>query len=109
MLPHNLQQTIHFFHATNWKGCLSILEAIRHDGPSRCLDFGLKSGFYISPSFKNTLEWGEKRSGGFSNEVAILVFSIPTNIPKRFKYINLHCRWRRGINNFSKINFRRNY
>ena len=89
LLPHNLQQKQYFFHATNWKGCLSILEAIQHNGPSRCLDFGLNPGFYISPSFKHTLEWGQKRSGGFSNEVAIVVFSIPKKIPSRFKYIKL--------------------
>jgi hypothetical protein len=88
-LPTNMRQKQHFFHTTNWKSCLSILKTIQRLRSPRCSDFGMLPGFYTTPSFLDALDWGQKRDDGFSNEVAIIVFSIPVHFSSKFKYTNL--------------------
>lgn len=83
-----------YFHATNWTGAISICkEGVVHDAGRSCLDFGMKSGFYIAPAFGDSLEWAFRKSKLFKNERAILVFSISKVFPsdlnvKRFEKPN---------------------
>ena len=88
-LPKNMRQKQFFFHTTNWKSGLSILKSIHRARSPRCTDFGMLPGFYTTPSFHDALDWGQKRGDGFSNEVAIIVFSIPVRFSSKFKYSKL--------------------
>lgn len=88
-LSTNMQQNQLFFHTTNWKSCLSILKSIHRVRSPKCSDFGMLPGFYITPSFLDALDWGQKRNDGFSNEVAILVFTIPSRFSSKFNYKEL--------------------
>jgi hypothetical protein len=88
-LQTNVRQKQLFFHTTNWKSCLSILKSIQRLRSPRCSDFGMLPGFYITPSFLDALDWGQKRGDGFSNEVAIVVFSVPVRFSSKFKYTKL--------------------
>jgi hypothetical protein len=79
-----------YFHATNWTSVMSICqEGVVHHAGRPCLDFGMKPGFYTTPSFEDSIEWTQKRSKLFKNESVILVFSVPqvpnTLTVKRFE------------------------
>lgn len=75
-----------YYHATSWSYAASILEYIDFTRGSRCQDFGITPGFYLSDVLEHALDWGEKKSKLFKNEVAIVVFRVPRNITKETHY-----------------------
>lgn len=66
-----------FYHCTNWKSCLKIIEygSVSYWGKS-CLDFGILSSFYLTPDITFALSWGEKNRKRWNDEVGILVYRI---------------------------------
>jgi hypothetical protein len=94
-LVHNITQKIthtepikstYYFHATSWKWFNSICNKIYNGRGHGCLDFGIMPGFYLSKKVSDCLEWGEKKSRLFSDEIAIFVFSIPDILPSTLKF-----------------------
>ena len=81
---HNL-----YFHATSWEGAVSICkEGVVHESGRPCLDFGIKPGFYTTPSSIDALEWTQRKKKLFAGECA-----IPKNLSsditcKRFEKAN---------------------
>ena len=82
----NQEQSTFYYHATSWSYAASILEYIDFTRGSRCQDFGLTPGFYLSDVLEHAINWGEKKSRLFKNEVAIVVFRIPQRIMKDMHY-----------------------
>jgi hypothetical protein len=82
----NNGESAFYYHATSWSYAASILEYIDFTRGSRCQDFGLTPGFYLSDVLEHALDWGEKKSRLFKNEVAIVVFRVPRNITKETHY-----------------------
>lgn len=82
----NNGETTLYYHATSWSYAMSILEYIDFTRGSRCQDFGITPGFYLSDVLENALDWGEKKSRLFKNEVAIIIFHIPQSITKDTHY-----------------------
>lgn len=65
------------FHATNWESALSIAAT----GPDfmsgrRCLDFGIRPSFYITPDVGDALQWCDKRGPQWGCECAVVVFAL---------------------------------
>ena len=88
-IPYNKKTHSLFFHATNWRGYLYISEQINHNAGRKCLDFGYHPSFYITPTLYDAVEWGEKRSGNFSHEIAIMIFIVPNKFKKQLDYMEL--------------------
>jgi hypothetical protein len=88
IVQHEFSNQTLFFHVTNWASVASILKHVTHMKGRTCLDFGYAPGFYMSETLDLCVDWGEKRSGAWSNEVAIVVFSLPP-ISSRFKHKSL--------------------
>lgn len=88
---HNHNPNTHdfHFHATSWSSSINIMNELNHAVGRPCLDFGIKSGFYISQTLNDALILGWKRSRFFHNEVAIVLFSIPKIIPNTCVYKHL--------------------
>jgi hypothetical protein len=82
----NQEQSEFYYHATSWSYAASILEYIDFTRGSRCQDFGITPGFYLSDVLEHALDWGEKKSRLFKNEVAIIVFRVPQRIMKDMHY-----------------------
>ena len=82
----NNTESTFYYHATSWSYAASILEYIDFTRGSRCQDFGLTPGFYLSDVLEHAINWGEKKSRLFKNEVAIVVFRIPQRIMKDMHY-----------------------
>jgi hypothetical protein len=78
-----------FFHTSSWEYCLRILTKLNHTLGYDCLDFGVTPSFYVSNTLSSALDWGEKKSKLFNNEIATLVFLIPNKIPEYLKYKEL--------------------
>lgn len=80
-----------FYHTTNWRSLKPLFECVNHDFGRACLDFGYKSGFYMSQTLEDCVDWGKKRSLQWSNEVAILLFELPqiSELVPRFTLKNL--------------------
>jgi len=78
-----------FFHATNWRGALDIMEGIDTYKSRTCLDFGYKPSFYLSESAYDALDWGIKNSRKWQDEIAIVVFHVPHNYQKSFNFKDL--------------------
>jgi hypothetical protein len=84
--PHiNSSKSSFFYHTTSWASSESIFNNIYHNKGKYCLDFGLQPGFYLAYNLEDSLEWGNKKNKLFSNEVAILVFSIPHKMPSKLR------------------------
>jgi len=77
------------FHSTSWGSADSIMDAINHDVGRKCLDFGLRPGFYMSTTPEDCIEWCIYNADCWSNETAIFIFQIPNPLPTdiRIKYI----------------------
>jgi len=88
-LPHATDNSSLFFHTTSWRGALSIFKRINRQMGRPCLDFGLLPGFYMSDTSKDCIDWGTANQRVWHNEVAILVFAIPNNLPSEIKYKEL--------------------
>lgn len=79
---HRKDHTI-FYHCTNWKNSLNII----NNGPSnhfgrKCLDFGIRPSFYLTPNIDVALSWGLKSNSIWGKEVAILAFHVSDKILK---------------------------
>lgn len=77
------------FHSTSWGSAYSIMDAINHDVGRKCLDFGLRPGFYMSTTPEDCINWCIYNADCWSNETAIFIFQIPNPFPTdiRIKYI----------------------
>ncbi len=93
-----------YFHTTNWDSIDKILiNGLNYTYGLHCLDFGQKPGFYTSHSPYHSLEWGQKNSRRWSNEIGIIVFALPYKFPKNIKYKELvNKEWER-ICTYSRI------
>lgn len=81
----------YYYHTTNWRSVRSITtRGVNRQRGRTCLDFGIFPGFYMSDTIYRALEWGSIHNDTWSNEVAILIFSIPNVLPKRIKYKELY-------------------
>lgn len=89
-IPAHSKENALFYHTTSWKGAESVMEKIVHSRGRSCLDFGLNPGFYLAKSLEYALEFGESRSAQWNNQVAVLVFSIPYDIPSHIKSNHLY-------------------
>lgn len=78
-----------YFHSTSWSSCISILQDIIKPVGRTCLDFGQDSGFYMSPSLKDSLEWTIKNNRRYSNEGGIIIFNLPKKFPDELKFKHL--------------------
>jgi len=79
----------YFFHTTSWKGSLSIMEGVDRSLGRRCLDFGIYPGFYMSETVLDCLVWGAKKNRLWSNETAIMIFSVPNTLPPHISHKEL--------------------
>lgn len=77
------------FHSTSWGSAYSIMDAINHEAGRKCLDFGLRPGFYMSTNPEDCINWCVYKADCWSNETAIFIFQIPNPLPAdiRIKYI----------------------
>jgi hypothetical protein len=78
-----------FYHATSWGWGLSILEELNRSAGRPCLDFSVYPGFYVGPRLRDALSWGSRNHGYFRTEVAILVFSLPTEWPTDLRVLKV--------------------
>ncbi len=77
--PQNLSERDKFylFHCTSWRAAKSIIKnGVNLDHGRQCLDFGIKRGFYMSKDIMIAQKWGEKKKGGWGNEIAIIIFEL---------------------------------
>jgi len=88
-INHIENNSTYYYHVASWKSFDSICKGIYHGAGRQCLDFGLRPGFYLSRKVVDCLDWGEKKSKLFSNEIAIFIFSIPNIIPNTLKFKSL--------------------
>jgi hypothetical protein len=69
-----------FFHATNYRSALNILQyGISHSRGRPCLDFGIKSSFYMTPELSIAIAWCDANRVRWKGELCIMMFSIPTS------------------------------
>jgi hypothetical protein len=80
-LPGNSSEYRYCFHATSWGSAKSIMEHINHTAGRNCVDFGLRSGFYMSTQIEDAMDWCRKNKQRWNHEAGILVFRIPKKIP----------------------------
>lgn len=78
-----------FYHTSSWESCLRIMIELRHTAGHKYMDFGVTPSFYVSDSIINALDWGEKKTKQFGNEVATLIFSLPNKLPSHLRYKEL--------------------
>ncbi len=78
-----------FFHTTNWRGAINIMDIINVTKSRPCLDFGYNRAFYVSESAYDAIDWGYKNSPNWQDEVAVVVFQVPHNFQNDFAYKDL--------------------
>lgn len=78
-----------YFHATSWRASLSIIEDVSRLVGRRCLDFGIYSGFYMSPTARESIGWGYAKRYTWANEIAIMIFCIPKMPPAHLTFKEL--------------------
>lgn len=79
---HNPETHSLHFHTTSWASSTNIMYELNHSKGRACLDFGVNPGFYISQTIETALEWGKKNDKLYGHEIAILVFSLPKDLPQ---------------------------
>lgn len=47
-----------------------------HTRGRRCLDFGVRPGFYTTPDVDMAMDWGTKKRGWWRGQAAVLVFAL---------------------------------
>jgi hypothetical protein len=72
--------TTYYFHATSWRSSKSIVRRIDHQKGRPCLDFGIRPGFYMTPSMETCIDWCRKNKNRWGNETVIVVFEIPNQL-----------------------------
>jgi hypothetical protein len=83
------QNTQWFFHTTSWENSLRILTELDHKKGNTCLDFGVTPSFYMSNTLTHALKWGEHLQRRGENEIATVLFAIPTTLPSHLRYRDL--------------------
>lgn len=78
-----------FFHTTNWKGAINIMNVINRNAGRTCLDFGYYPSFYVSETVQDAIDWGFKNARAWHNEVAIMAFHVPMDFQKDFHFKDL--------------------
>jgi len=75
-----------FFHATNVRSALNIVEdGIAHLEGRKCLDFGITPSFYLTPDLSAAIEWCDKKQQMWKGERCIIVFLVPRDSIKALK------------------------
>ena len=87
--PVMKQDTRWFFHTTSWENSIRILTELDHKKGNICLDFGVTPSFYMSNTLMNALKWGEHLQKKYGNEIATVLFAIPTTLPSHLQYKEL--------------------
>jgi hypothetical protein len=88
-LPKKNDEYVYLFHTTSWKGSFNIMEGVDHRCGRNCLDFGIFPGFYLSKSSTVCLDWGSKKAKLWSDEVAVMIFSVPLTLPSHLEFKHL--------------------
>jgi hypothetical protein len=87
-----------FFHTTSWEDSLRILTQVDHAKGNTCLDFGITPSFYLSDKLVHALKWGEHLQKRGGNEVATVLFAIPTTLPSHLRYKEIKgATWRSAV------------
>jgi len=85
-----------FYHATAWSYADSIQYKLDHSRGRHCLDFGIWPSFYLSEVLDDPLYWGEVSTRRWGNEVAIVVFALPRELPSHLSVCRLEGEeWKR--------------
>ena len=81
----------YFYHTTTWAYLKYIFRRINHRRGRPCLDFGYSSGFYMSETLSDCVQWGTKNTIRWNNEIAIVIFQLPrlSEIYSQLKVKNL--------------------
>ena len=93
-----------YFHTTSWTFCAQILNKLDHSEGKRNQDFGPGKGFYMSKEIEYALQWGEMKTDLFDNQIAILVFALPSTWPSNIKYEELDGILWKNITKKSRLN-----
>lgn len=65
------------YHCTSWCYAKNIIEyEVDYTKGRRCLDFGVRPGFYTTKDIKMAHGWGIKNYKRWKNEIAILIFEV---------------------------------
>ncbi len=79
--PGGAATTLLVYHATAWRSAHSIAaDGILREKGRRCLDFGVRPGFYVTPVLRDALEWARKSRGRCGRECAIVVFRLHADL-----------------------------
>lgn len=84
LVPGAAAPTRWLFHSTCWRYALDIMQhGPDHTRGRRCLDFGVRPGFYTTPDASMAMDWGAKKRAWWRGQAAVLVFSLnPTGLKK---------------------------
>lgn len=84
----NNNENMYLFHATSWMYAQDIIiNGVDHDKGRRCLDFGIRRGFYTTKNVNMAISWAVKKYAFWKIEVAILVFKVSKSFIETSKYI----------------------
>jgi hypothetical protein len=90
--------TLCFFHTTSWENSIRIVTQLDHKNGNPCLDFGVTPSFYVSDKLVHALEWGEHLQKRHSNEIATVLFAIPTSFPRHLRVKELGgAEWKSAV------------
>lgn len=77
-----------YYHCTTYKSALSILEeGVDCNVGKRCLDFGIRPSFYMTPHVHTVLEYYRYLHKIGIDEVCIIVFKLTDHLLHSLKYI----------------------
>ena len=70
-----------FYHATSCRSIQSIVTyGVDHTRGRRCLDFGIRPSFYVTPDLNTAVAWCHANERLWQGEMCILVFSLPDSL-----------------------------
>lgn len=102
----------YLFHCTNWNSANNIINSgVDHRKGRMCLDFGIRSGFYLTKDIIMAKAWGNKRKDDWKNKIAIVIFRMnPKKIMSlRFKnFRNADDEWERLVNSSRQCKEKKN-
>jgi hypothetical protein len=102
----------YLFHCTAWRHAKSIISGgVKFFRGRECLDFGIDPGFYMTKDIQVALEWGEKKKGDWSNEIAILIFELSHNKLSNYKvkvFENANKEWKNLVRSSRKCQDEKN-
>lgn len=89
-LQYNKKDSDLYYHSTSWQSCINIMEnGISCSKGRTYLDFGQEPGFYMWDTLKDAIMWTKNNSNQNYTEDAIIVFSLPKQLPEDLKYKEL--------------------